>query len=79
MGYFYLGQGYEKSTELRLLSISDIRLIRFHNKKEEDADKSLEKPLESDSLRQVKDSIRRAQQHKFGVKPNETKELKISK
>ncbi len=80
MGYFYLGQGYEKSTELKLLSISDIQLIRFHNKIEEDnVDKSLEKPIESDSLKQVKDSIRRAQQHKFGVKPSDMNELKINK
>ena len=60
MGYFYLGQGYEKSSDLRLLSISDIQLIRFHN-----------------SIRQKKDSIRRAQQHKFGVKPTEMKELEM--
>lgn len=78
VGYFYLGQGYEKSSELKLLSISDIQLIRFHKKKGEDTDKPIEKPVESDSIRQVKDSIRRAQQHKFGVKPKELKEIKIS-
>ena len=78
MGYFYLGQGYEKSSDLRLLSISDIQLIRFHKKKEEGAeDKTLETPIEPDSIRQKKDSIRRAQQHKFGVKPTEMKELEI--
>ena len=64
MGYFYLGQGYEKSSDLRLLSISDIQLIRFHKKKEERAEeKTLETPIEPDSIRQKKDSIRRAQQH----------------
>ena len=78
MGYFYLGQGYEKSSDLRLLSISDIQLIRFHKKKEEGAEeKTLETPIEPDSIRQKKDSIRRAQQHKFGVKPTEMKELEI--
>ena len=78
MGYFYLGQGYEKSSDLRLLSISDIQLIRFHKKKEEGAeDKTLETPIEPDSIRQKKDSIRRVQQHKFGVKPTEMKELEI--
>lgn len=78
MGYFYLGQGYEKSSDLRLLSISDIQLIRFHKKKEEGAeDKTLETPIEPDSIRQKKDSIRRAQQHKFGVKPTEMKELEM--
>ena len=78
MGYFYLGQGYEKSSDLRLLSISDIQLIRFHKKKEEGAEeKTLETPIEPDSIRQIKDSIRRAQQHKFGVKPTEMKELEM--
>ena len=72
MGYFYLGQGYEKSTELRLLSISNIQLIRFHKKKEEESeDKPLEKPVESDSVIHARDSIRKAQQHQFGVKPRE--------
>ena len=78
MGYFYLGQGYDKSSDLRLLSISDIQLIRFHKKKEEGAeDKTLETPIEPDSIWQKKDSIRRAQQHKFGVKPTEMKELEM--
>lgn len=78
MGYFYLGQGYEKSSDLRLLSISDIQLIRFHKKKEEGTEeKTLETPIEPDSIRQKKDSIRRAQQHKFGVKPTEMKELEM--
>jgi hypothetical protein len=78
MGYFYLGQGYEKSSDLRLLSISDIQLIRFHKKKEEGAEEiTLETPIEPDSIRQKKDSIRRAQQHKFGVKPTEMKELEM--
>ena len=78
MGYFYLGQGYEKSSDLRLLSISDIQLIRFHKKKEEGAEeKTLETPIEPDSIRQKKDSIRRAQQHKFGVKPTEMKEFEM--
>lgn len=78
MGYFYLGQGYEKSSDLRLLSISDIQLIRFHKKKEEGAEeKTLETPIEPDSIWQKKDSIRRAQQHKFGVKPTEMKELEM--
>lgn len=78
MGYFYLGQGYEKSSDLRLLSISDIQLIRFHKKKEEGAEeKTLKTPIEPDSIRQKKDSIRRAQQHKFGVKPTEMKELEM--
>ena len=79
MGYFYLGQGYEKSSELRLLSISDIQLIRFHKKKEETEEKTLEEPVEPDSIRLKKDSIRRAQQHKFGVKPTEVKKLEMSR
>ena len=78
MGYFYLGQGYEKSTELRLLSISDIQLIRFHKKKDEEKAVGVpDTPVETDSMRQAKDSIRRAQQHQFGVKPTEMKRLEI--
>ena len=72
MGYIYLGRGYEKSTELKLLSVSNIQLIRFHKKKEEDKDdKFPQKPELSDSARQAQDSIRKANQHKFGVKPRE--------
>lgn len=32
MGYFYLGQGHDKNTELRLLFMTDVQLIRFHKK-----------------------------------------------
>ena len=73
LGYFYLGQGYERSSELKLLSLSNIQLIRFHRKKkkEEEAEKVPEVPVMSDSARHATDSIRRARQHKFGVKPQD--------
>ena len=67
MGYFYLGEGNEKNTDLKLLFLTDIQLIRFHKQK---SDKSVTPATEkTDSIKIIPDSVRRLQRHQFGVKP----------
>lgn len=69
-GYFYLGEGYEKSPDLKLLFLTNIQLVRFHKKKGE-ADKPAvpeEKPAQSDSSKMVPDSLR-PRRHRLGERP----------
>ena len=67
MGYFYLGEGNEKNTDLKLLFLTDIQLIRLHKQK---SDKSVTPATEkTDSIKIIPDSVRRLQRHQFGVKP----------
>ena len=56
MGYFYLGQGRDKNTELKLLFMTDVQLIRFHQKKDDEG--SAVNAVKSDSLSVKKDSVR---------------------
>ena len=67
-GFVYLGQGYESTSAMRMLILSNIQLIRFHNKadvvKEPEPMKS-----EADSLSQVPDSLR-PRHHRLGERPN---------
>jgi len=65
-GFIYLGQGYETTSSLRLLIISDIQLIRFHKQKEEQ--KEPETVSNTDSMRGVTDSLR-PQHHRLGERP----------
>lgn len=67
-GFIYLGQGYESTSTMRMLIISDIQLIRFH--KQEQVEKTPE-PQKSvaDSLSQVPDSLR-PRHHRLGERPN---------
>lgn len=46
-GYFYLGGGHERTTTTRLLFMSNIQLIRFHDKRYEETKKD---SIEPDSL-----------------------------
>ena len=67
-GFVYLGQGYESTSAMRMLILSNIQLIRFHKKadvvKEPEPMKS-----EADSLSQVPDSLR-PRHHRLGERPN---------
>lgn len=67
-GFVYLGQGYETTSAMRMLILSNIQLIRFHKKadvvKEPEPMKS-----EADSLSQVPDSLR-PRHHRLGERPN---------
>ena len=55
-GYFYVDDGREESTTTRLLFLSNVQLIRFHNEKYEEMPKdslppdSVARPLGADSL-----------------------------
>jgi len=68
-GFIYLGQGYEKTPNLRLLILSGIQLIRFHKVK--GAGKPDQKPAgmsRADSLRMLPDSLR-PKHHRLGDRP----------
>lgn len=67
-GFIYLGQGYENTSNMRMLVISNIRLIRFH-KKEDEVKEAEPLKLEADSLSQIPDSLR-PQHHRLGERPN---------
>ena len=69
MGYFYLGEGSEKNTNLKLLFLTDIQLIRFHKQETEKTSKPATEVMKPDSTKTIPDSVRRLQRHQFGVKP----------
>ena len=69
-GYFYLGKGNDKSTTLKLMSLRDIRLIRFHNQKKE---KPAPRALPRDSVSPVRDSVRTLPRVKDSVISNNLK------
>jgi len=67
-GFIYLGQGYENTSAMRMLILSNIRLIRFHKKEQEVKEPEPEKSA-TDSLMQLPDSLR-PQHHRLGERPN---------
>ena len=72
-GFVYLGQGYENTSAMRMLILSDIHLIRFHKNatvvKEPEPKKSV-----TDSLSEVPDSLR-PRHHRLGERPNHIKPI----
>ena len=70
-GFIYLGQGFEKTTNMRMLILSNIQLIRFHKNEQKEKEKEDAEPLKSDvdSLSQVPDSLR-PRHHRLGERPN---------
>ena len=81
MGYIYLGQGYEPTSTMKMLILSNIQLIRFHKKQDEEATKNpTPQKSEADSLSQVPDSLR-PRHHRLGERPmpgsNGDKPLKL--
>ncbi len=71
-GYFYLGQGYDRSADLKLLFLTHVQLIRFHKQKQ-DAKAKLEAEekakAKQDSMRRpVPDSLA-PQRHRLGERP----------
>lgn len=73
--FFYLGDGSDKSPDLRLLLLSRIQLIRFHQKKEEAEQIKPETAVEADTLKQIPDSLR-PKRHKLGERPQLINEVK---
>lgn len=67
-GFVYLGQGYESTSAMRMLILSNIQLIRFHKKADVVKEPELMKS-EADSLSQVPDSLR-PRHHRLGERPN---------
>ena len=69
MGYFYLGDGNEKNTDLKLLFLTDIHLIRFHKQETDKSLKPVNEVIKTDTTKTIPDSVRKQQRHQFGVKP----------
>lgn len=69
MGYFYLGEGYEKNTDLKLLFLTDVQLIRFHKQKTDNSQNPASETIKADSIKTIPDSVRKLQRHQFGVRP----------
>ena len=68
-GYFYLGEGYQKSTDLKLLFLTNIQLIRFHKKEgEAKSVPAATEPVKHDSTMAVPDSLR-PRHHRLGERP----------
>ena len=67
-GFIYLGQGYETTSNMRMLIISNIQLIRFHKTKNEVKEPEPQKS-QADSLFQVSDSLR-PRHHRLGERNN---------
>ena len=75
MGYFYLGDGYDKNADLKLLFLTDIQLIRFHKQETGNSQKPTTEVIRPDSTKIIPDSIRKKQRHQFGVRPD----IKVNK
>jgi hypothetical protein len=69
MGYFYLGAGNEKNTELKLLFLTDINFIRFHKRETDKSMKPANEVIKADTTKTIPDSVMKRQRHQFGVKP----------
>lgn len=74
--FFYLGDGSDKSPDLRLLLLSHIQLIRFHQKEEELEKTKPETAVETDSIKQIPDSLR-PKRHKLGERPQSINENEV--
>ena len=69
MGYFYLGEGIEKNTELKLLFLTNIHFIRFHKQETDKSTKPANEAIKTDTAKTIPDSVIKKQRHQFGVKP----------
>lgn len=76
-GYFYLGDGFDNSPNLRLLFLSNIQLIRFHRQGEAHAPEVVPAavPDREDSASATPDSLR-PQHHRLGERPILIKDIK---
>ena len=75
-GFIYLGQGYESPSNLRMLIVSNIQLIRFH-KQERVEEKPETQKSAVDSLSQVPDSLR-PRHHRLGERPDGVNPMKVN-
>ena len=72
-GFIYLGKGYDPTSTMRMLIVTDIQLIRFHKQKNVPQEPEPQKS-EADSLSQVPDSLR-PRHHRLGERPNQVKPI----
>ena len=72
-GFIYLGKGYDPTSTIRMLIVTDIQLIRFHKQKNVPQEPEPQKS-EADSLSQVPDSLR-PRHHRLGERPNQVKPI----
>ena len=72
-GFVYLGQGYETSSTMKMLIVSNIQLIRFHKQKNVPKEPEPKKSV-TDSLSEVPDSLR-PRHHRLGERPNHIKPI----
>lgn len=72
-GFIYLGKGYDPTSTIRMLIVTDIQLIRFHKQKNVPQEPEPQKS-EADSLSQVPDSLR-PRHHRLGERPNHVKPI----
>ena len=72
-GFVYLGQGYETSSTMKMLIVSNIQLIRFHKQKNVPKEPEPQKSV-ADSLSEVPDSLR-PRHHRLGERPNHVKPI----
>ena len=69
-GFFYLGEGFVKSADLKMLFLTNIQLIRFHKKETAKAEQPAPEALKADTMEVVPDSLR-PRRHKLGERPME--------
>ncbi len=67
-GFFYLGDGNDKTPNLRLLLLSHVQLIRFHKQATEEKPAAPEPVSKRDSLKALPDSLR-PKRHRLGERP----------
>lgn len=72
-GFVYLGQGYETSSTMKMLIVSNIQLIRFHKQKNVPKEPEPQKSV-ADSLSEMPDSLR-PRHHRLGERPNHIKPI----
>lgn len=72
-GFIYLGKGYDPTSTMRMLIVTDIQLIRFHKQKNVPQEPEPQKS-EADFLSQVPDSLR-PRHHRLGERPNQVKPI----
>ena len=66
-GFIYLGQGYESTSNMRMLIVSNIQLIRFHKNEQNETEPEPQRSR-SDSLSVLPDSLR-PRHHRLGERP----------
>ena len=73
--FFYLGDGSDQTPNLRLLFLSHIQLIRFHQKTDDTKPAPAAAAEDTDIAKPVPDSLR-PRPHRLGERPIEMKDVK---